>query len=199
MNDQGCGVSRRDPQSTPCRRSPPRHPASASVSDRYRNPQDGKELGSEQVRFSGRNGRWRFSGLIRPKIPAPHIRNHLAAACRQISWRSSSFSPKRVARLGMARIGERRCRRRSKEPWPLGGRLPKRAPNSGIGRPPSYSRKMSSFAHALFTALSMAFAMGWEILWPLILGFGVNPVRWTVCHLGRLGFLEHLRLVGDWG
>ncbi len=30
-------------------------------------------------------------------------------------------------------------------------------------------------------------------------GFGVNPVRWTVCHLGGLGFLEHLRLVGDWG
>src|SRR2546425_7376590 len=28
---------------------------------------------------------------------------------------------------------------------------------------------------------------------------GVNPVRWTVCHLGGLGFLEHLRLVGDWG
>jgi hypothetical protein len=28
---------------------------------------------------------------------------------------------------------------------------------------------------------------------------GVDPVRWTVCHLGRLGFLEHQRLVSDWG
>ena len=30
---------------------------------------------------------------------------------------------------------------------------------------------MSLVAPALFSALSMAFAMGWEILWPLILGF----------------------------
>jgi hypothetical protein len=30
---------------------------------------------------------------------------------------------------------------------------------------------MSSIAHALVTAVSMAFAMDWEILWPLILGF----------------------------
>ena len=28
-----------------------------------------------------------------------------------------------------------------------------------------FRRKMSSLAHALVTALSMAFAMGWEILW----------------------------------
>ena len=28
---------------------------------------------------------------------------------------------------------------------------------------------------------------------------GVDPVWWTVCHLGRFGLLEHLRLVGDWG
>ena len=28
---------------------------------------------------------------------------------------------------------------------------------------------------------------------------GADPVRWTVCRLGRLGFLEHLHLVGDWG
>jgi uncharacterized membrane protein YraQ (UPF0718 family) len=31
-------------------------------------------------------------------------------------------------------------------------------------------------AHALFHALSTAFAMGWEILWPLILGFGLSGV-----------------------
>jgi uncharacterized membrane protein YraQ (UPF0718 family) len=30
--------------------------------------------------------------------------------------------------------------------------------------------------HALFHALSTAFAMGWEILWPLILGFGLSGV-----------------------
>lgn len=35
---------------------------------------------------------------------------------------------------------------------------------------------MSSFAHALFTALSMALAMGWEILWALILGFALSGV-----------------------
>src|SRR5882762_11815073 len=35
---------------------------------------------------------------------------------------------------------------------------------------------MFSFAHALFTALSMAFAMFWEILWPLILGFALSGV-----------------------
>src|SRR6266566_1230125 len=35
---------------------------------------------------------------------------------------------------------------------------------------------MSSIAHALFTALSMAFAMGWEILWALILGFALSGV-----------------------
>ena len=28
---------------------------------------------------------------------------------------------------------------------------------------------------------------------------GVDPVWWTVRRLGRLGLLEHLHLVGDWG
>jgi len=28
---------------------------------------------------------------------------------------------------------------------------------------------------------------------------GVDPVWWRVCHLGRLGFLEYLRLACDWG
>jgi transposase len=28
---------------------------------------------------------------------------------------------------------------------------------------------------------------------------GVDPVWWRVCRLGRLDFLEHLRLIGDWG
>jgi hypothetical protein len=35
---------------------------------------------------------------------------------------------------------------------------------------------MSSVAHAFLSALSMAFAMGWEILWPLILGFTLSAV-----------------------
>jgi uncharacterized membrane protein YraQ (UPF0718 family) len=35
---------------------------------------------------------------------------------------------------------------------------------------------MSSIAHALLSALSMAFAMGWEILWALILGFALSGV-----------------------
>jgi glutathione S-transferase len=29
--------------------------------------------------------------------------------------------------------------------------------------------------------------------------FGVDPVWWTVCRLGRLGFLEYLHLVGNRG
>ena len=28
---------------------------------------------------------------------------------------------------------------------------------------------------------------------------GVDPVRWTVCHLGCFGFLEHLHLIGNRG
>jgi hypothetical protein len=39
----------------------------------------------------------------------------------------------------------------------------KRAPGSGDRCPCSYDPKMSSIAHAALTALSMAFAMGWEI------------------------------------
>jgi uncharacterized protein len=35
---------------------------------------------------------------------------------------------------------------------------------------------MSTIAHALVSALSMAFGMGWEILWPLILGFALSGV-----------------------
>ena len=35
---------------------------------------------------------------------------------------------------------------------------------------------MSTIAHALVSALYMAFAMGWEILWPLILGFALSGV-----------------------
>jgi len=27
--------------------------------------------------------------------------------------------------------------------------------------------------------------------------FGVDPVRWTVCRLGRFRLVEHLRLIGD--
>jgi hypothetical protein len=35
---------------------------------------------------------------------------------------------------------------------------------------------MSTMFHALVSALYMAFAMGWEILWPLILGFALSGV-----------------------
>jgi uncharacterized protein len=44
---------------------------------------------------------------------------------------------------------------------------------------------MSSIAHVLFTALWMAFAMGWEILWPLILGFALSGVVQAVVTKGR--------------
>jgi uncharacterized membrane protein YraQ (UPF0718 family) len=48
---------------------------------------------------------------------------------------------------------------------------------------------MSSVAHALFTALSMAFAMGWEILWPLILGFALSGVVQAVVTKGEISRL----------
>jgi uncharacterized membrane protein YraQ (UPF0718 family) len=35
---------------------------------------------------------------------------------------------------------------------------------------------MASIGHALISALSMAFAMSWEILWPLILGVALSGV-----------------------
>jgi uncharacterized membrane protein YraQ (UPF0718 family) len=48
---------------------------------------------------------------------------------------------------------------------------------------------MSSVAHALFTALSMAFAMGWEILWALILGFALSGVVQAVVTKGEMSRL----------
>ncbi len=37
--------------------------------------------------------------------------------------------------------------------------------------------------HALAHALSTSFAMGWEILWPLILGFGLSgAIQAVVSH-----------------
>jgi uncharacterized protein len=48
---------------------------------------------------------------------------------------------------------------------------------------------MSSIAHALFTALSMAFAMGWEILWALILGFALSGVVQAVVTKGEMSRL----------
>jgi len=48
---------------------------------------------------------------------------------------------------------------------------------------------MSLVAHALFSALSMAFAMGWEILWPLILGFALSGVVQAVVTKGEMSRL----------
>ena len=48
---------------------------------------------------------------------------------------------------------------------------------------------MSSVAHALVTALSMAFAMGWEILWALILGFALSGVVQAVVTKGEMSRL----------
>ena len=48
---------------------------------------------------------------------------------------------------------------------------------------------MSSIGHALFSALSMAFAMGWEILWPLILGFALSGVVQAVVTKGEMSRL----------
>jgi hypothetical protein len=48
---------------------------------------------------------------------------------------------------------------------------------------------MSSVALALVSALSMAFAMGWEILWPLILGFSLSGVVQAVVTKGEMSRL----------
>src|SRR6266403_6224223 len=48
---------------------------------------------------------------------------------------------------------------------------------------------MSSVAYALFNALFMAFAMGWEILWPLILGFALSGVVQAVVTKGEMSRL----------
>ncbi len=48
---------------------------------------------------------------------------------------------------------------------------------------------MSTIAHALVSALSMAFAMGWEILWPLILGFALSGVVQAVVTKGEMSRL----------
>jgi uncharacterized membrane protein YraQ (UPF0718 family) len=48
---------------------------------------------------------------------------------------------------------------------------------------------MSTIAYALVSALSMAFAMGWEILWPLILGFALSGVVQAVVTRGEMSRL----------
>jgi uncharacterized membrane protein YraQ (UPF0718 family) len=48
---------------------------------------------------------------------------------------------------------------------------------------------MSTIAHALVSALWMAFAMGWEILWALILGFALSGVVQAVVTKGEMSRL----------
>src|SRR5260221_6970661 len=48
---------------------------------------------------------------------------------------------------------------------------------------------MSTVAHAVLTALSMAFAMGWEIVWALILGFALSGVVQAVVTKGEMARL----------
>ena len=48
---------------------------------------------------------------------------------------------------------------------------------------------MSASGHTLVSALSMAFAMGWEILWPLILGFALSGVVQAVVTKGEMSRL----------
>lgn len=48
---------------------------------------------------------------------------------------------------------------------------------------------MSTITHALVSALSMAFAMGWEILWPLILGFALSGVVQAAATKGEMSRL----------
>jgi uncharacterized membrane protein YraQ (UPF0718 family) len=48
---------------------------------------------------------------------------------------------------------------------------------------------MSIIGHALISALSMALAMGWEILWPLILGFALSGIVQAVVTKGEMSRL----------
>ena len=48
---------------------------------------------------------------------------------------------------------------------------------------------MASIGNALASALLMAFAMGWEILWPLILGFALSGVVQAVVTKGEMSRL----------
>src|SRR5689334_1558021 len=48
---------------------------------------------------------------------------------------------------------------------------------------------MSTIAHALVSALYMAFAMGCEVLWPLILGFALSGVVQAVATKGEMSRL----------
>jgi hypothetical protein len=48
---------------------------------------------------------------------------------------------------------------------------------------------LSTIAHALVSALYMAFAMGWEILWPLILGFALSGIVQAVVTKGEMSRL----------
>jgi len=48
---------------------------------------------------------------------------------------------------------------------------------------------VSTIAHALVSALSMAFMMGWEILWALILGFALSGVVQAVVTKGEMSRL----------
>ena len=48
---------------------------------------------------------------------------------------------------------------------------------------------MASIGNGLVSALSMAFAMGWEILWPLILGFALSGVVQAVVTKGEMSRL----------
>jgi len=48
---------------------------------------------------------------------------------------------------------------------------------------------MSTIGHALVSALWMAFAMGWEILWPLILGFALSGIVQAVVTKGEMSRL----------
>ena len=46
-----------------------------------------------------------------------------------------------------------------------------------------------SLTDAIVRALSMAFAMGWEILWPLILGFTLSGIVQAVVSHGEMSRL----------
>ena len=81
---------------------------------------------------------------------------------------------------------KRRCSGALGEPHPLRARSPRQAPNGWSLFSGQRYRKCPQLPVRCVSALSMAFAMGWEILWPLILGFALSGVVQAVATKGEM-------------
>jgi hypothetical protein len=95
--------------------------------------------------------------------------------------RSSSCLRSRGTRSGGAAVGQRDVA----SPWAF----TQASTQSRCDASSKLRSQMSTIAHALVSVLSMALAMGWEILWPLILGFALSGVVQAVVTEGEMSRL----------